>query len=257
MTASTEGETVRPFPWRLGEPWLAPASLLALTLLGLFVLLKFSARYQWQADTEIITSWGVLTLEAALVWLVLLRGRGVKPRDIGLTGFGWRGLALVAASLIVLSVTVLALIWSLEATGLARPSWAPSQFSPTELVESIAVAPLMEELLFRGFLFTGFRRYYGRRRAAVLTGAMFALVHLDWKYMVLDFVMGLVLAALYDQTGSIFPSMLAHSLWNASADLHLVPTLYVLFVFLPVITIAVAIVLLPWLLLRASRRRCT
>jgi len=189
------------------------------------------------------------------VWLILLRGRGVEPRDIGLAGFGWRALPLVAASFVVLSVTGLALIWSLEATGLAHPSWAPSRFTTTDIVQSVAVAPLTEELLFRGFLFTGFRHYYGRRRAAFLTGAMFALVHLDWRYMVLHFVMGLVLAALYDQTGSILPSTLAHSLWNANADLHLIPMLYVLLVLLPVIAIAAAIVLLPWLLLRSSRRR--
>jgi membrane protease YdiL (CAAX protease family) len=82
------------------------------------------------------------------------------------------------------------------------------------------VAPIGEELLFRGFIFTALRRWKGTLLAAVITGLLFGGVHAG-SAPVLDLVplaaLGFGLCLLYRRTGSLYPSIAAHSLNNSIA----------------------------------------
>lgn len=81
------------------------------------------------------------------------------------------------------------------------------------------VAPIAEEVFFRGYLFAGLYKLLGRRRAALLSAALFALAHIlptSWPPI---FVLGLLFALLYEQTGSIWPSVIVHAAMNTLAFL--------------------------------------
>ncbi|MGC8786627.1 MAG: CPBP family intramembrane glutamic endopeptidase [Anaerolineae bacterium] len=81
------------------------------------------------------------------------------------------------------------------------------------------VAPIAEEIFFRGYLFAGLYKLLGRRRAALLSAALFALAHIlptSWPPI---FVLGLLFALLYEQTGSIWPSVIVHAAMNTLAFL--------------------------------------
>jgi sodium transport system permease protein len=88
------------------------------------------------------------------------------------------------------------------------------------LVFLVAVSPgICEELVFRG-AFLGLLRRTGTARAAVLaSSAMFALIHLNVFRLVPTFVLGLVLGAIVVRSGSLFPAMLFHAVYNAAAIL--------------------------------------
>lgn len=75
-------------------------------------------------------------------------------------------------------------------------------------------APLKEELIFRGMLYPPLRQAYGRGLGIVLTSLFFALLHLDVVRFVPLFLGGVVLAWLYERTGSLWPSIIAHGTWN-------------------------------------------
>lgn len=91
------------------------------------------------------------------------------------------------------------------------------------LVVGAGLAPFVEELFFRGFIFGAYRR---RQPAWVAYGAsslLFAILHanplaMDLSQMaglvVAVVALGLVLAWTYQRTGSLFPGMLAHALNN-------------------------------------------
>ncbi len=82
------------------------------------------------------------------------------------------------------------------------------------LVIVSVVAPLAEELYFRGFVYPVFRRYTGITSGIVLSGIFFGAAHFDlWRLIPLS-VGGAVLALVYEKSGSIYPCWLAHGLWN-------------------------------------------
>jgi membrane protease YdiL (CAAX protease family) len=82
------------------------------------------------------------------------------------------------------------------------------------------VAPVAEELFFRGFLFPALWRRLGWVAAGVVTGLLFGLVHAGGTpavFLVPLAVLGFLLCALYRWTGSILPGMGVHAFNNALA----------------------------------------
>ena len=82
------------------------------------------------------------------------------------------------------------------------------------------VAPICEEFLFRGFIFTALRNWRGTWPAAIITGLLFGGVHVG-SAPVVDLVplafLGFGLCLLYRITGSLYPCIAAHSLNNSIA----------------------------------------
>lgn len=81
----------------------------------------------------------------------------------------------------------------------------------------VVLPPIAEELLFRGYLFGKIRQENGFWLSAVITSAVFGLVHLQWNVGIDTFVLGMFLALLREKTGSIWASMMLHGLKNGLA----------------------------------------
>jgi membrane protease YdiL (CAAX protease family) len=82
------------------------------------------------------------------------------------------------------------------------------------------LAPIAEELFFRGFCFTALRRTLGMLPAAALTGIIFGAIHLggtDIEFIVPLMVFGFFLCLLYVWTDSLLPCIVLHALNNALA----------------------------------------
>lgn len=87
-------------------------------------------------------------------------------------------------------------------------------------VFAILVAPLMEELIFRGVLFSIFEHQVGVRFAIVSTAALFAAVHIPeywgaWNHVLFIFFVGLALSLARGVTGSLPPSVVLHLTYNS------------------------------------------
>ncbi len=81
----------------------------------------------------------------------------------------------------------------------------------------VVLAPVAEEILFRGYLYGKLKKYIPTIIAAIATSLLFALVHFAWNVGVDVFVLGLVLCALRSLTGSIWAGVLVHMLKNGVA----------------------------------------
>lgn len=79
------------------------------------------------------------------------------------------------------------------------------------------LAPLVEEILFRGFLFGGLRTRLSPLRAALVSGAIFGAIHLQPLAFPALFLLGVLLALLYHRTGSLWAPILMHFCINAFA----------------------------------------
>ena len=94
--------------------------------------------------------------------------------------------------------------------------------SPFAIMAAVALvvilAPLSEELLFRGWLYTALRWRFGFRAALWATALMFALAH--WEsthlYALAILPIGLVLGYVRERTGSAAATTLFHMIYNSS-----------------------------------------
>jgi len=85
----------------------------------------------------------------------------------------------------------------------------------------IGVAPITEELFFRGFMFAGLRTRLPFVAAAAVSAGIWGLFHFTgagtWGVVLQLAVFGIVLSWLYERTGSLWPCIAVHAFNNAIA----------------------------------------
>jgi membrane protease YdiL (CAAX protease family) len=83
------------------------------------------------------------------------------------------------------------------------------------VVALVILAPIAEELFFRGVVFNALRREGGRRWAYLGSSALFAVIHLDLVVLVPLFLLGLALAWVYERTNNLLAPIAMHATVNA------------------------------------------
>jgi len=86
------------------------------------------------------------------------------------------------------------------------------------LVLLCVLVPIGEEVFFRGFIYNTLRRW-GWVWAVILSSVLFAAVHLQVVHFLPILLLGVVLAVLYQRTGSLVASMVVHGVNNLIAAL--------------------------------------
>jgi membrane protease YdiL (CAAX protease family) len=86
---------------------------------------------------------------------------------------------------------------------------------------AILIAPFMEELIFRGLLFSFLERLAGVTMAVVGTAALFAALHVSqywgaWNHVVLITLVGVCFSLVRGVTGSVTPAYVLHTAYNAT-----------------------------------------
>jgi membrane protease YdiL (CAAX protease family) len=84
----------------------------------------------------------------------------------------------------------------------------------------IFIAPLFEEVIFRGFLFKAFTDVGGARIAVPATAGLFTLLHIpqlwgSWAGIALIFAVGYILSLVRNKAGSLVPCVIIHTAYNA------------------------------------------
>ena len=90
------------------------------------------------------------------------------------------------------------------------------------LIAAVIVAPICEEVFFRGFVFAGLCRSMPVGWAIVLSALIFATTHADPGSFIVLFAIGLALAFLRWRTHSIWPGIALHALNNGVAAILIV-----------------------------------
>ena len=182
---------------------------------------------------------------AAFIWWVS-KFRGGAPRDVLALRFprlGWLGWLLVVFGFIIAMYAVVILIvyvfqidlsqfqmgtdGEMEAQDLVKQGMIELAREPTLYwlaFLSVAVgAPIGEELVFRGYMFSLLSKTrVGLAGATLVTSASWALLHKGtgpWFLVGILFVMGIVLSCLLIRFGSLWVIMICHSAWNTFSAL--------------------------------------
>jgi membrane protease YdiL (CAAX protease family) len=83
------------------------------------------------------------------------------------------------------------------------------------IVFAVAIAPVVEEFLFRFFIYGVLRRYFGRLLGVTFSALLFAAAHAHLPSFAPLFVLGGCFAIAYEWSGSILVAMTMHSLFNS------------------------------------------
>lgn len=77
----------------------------------------------------------------------------------------------------------------------------------------VILGPIVEESIYRGMLYSPYRKKYGPIKAIIITSLFFSIIHLKVGFGFV-FIYGIVYGALYERTESIVPPIVAHGLSN-------------------------------------------
>src|ERR1051326_6165024 len=83
------------------------------------------------------------------------------------------------------------------------------------IVFAVVIAPVIEEFLFRFFLYNVIKRYVGRLLGITFSALLFAAAHAHFPSFVPLFVLGSCFAIAYEWSGSILVAMTMHSIFNS------------------------------------------
>ena len=82
------------------------------------------------------------------------------------------------------------------------------------VIMGVVLAPLGEEIFFRGFFYPALRRRFGAAWGIVITALFFSALHFDLYRLLPIAVGGIGLTYLYEKTRNIWTSIIAHGVWN-------------------------------------------
>jgi membrane protease YdiL (CAAX protease family) len=221
MKAGARG--IPPYPRRRDALLLCLIALGIQVLVGLVLAVVMVTGWSMGALTSAMTLLaGALSM---VVVLVLGAGRNARALPEATGGPAWNPKALAAALILPFGLfafnTVLAQ-GLMRAFGPARAintgiagllgqgAWSVAIF----ILYMCVVAPVLEELFFRGFLLSGMRGRLGTAPAILFTATLFALIHLNPTQVVSGFFLGLVLGALAARTRNLRYPILLHALYN-------------------------------------------
>ncbi len=153
--------------------------------------------------------------------VALLRARGLKFwksiewRWPHANWFAWLLLGVALALLVQAASALLPVPKSLPIDRYFRDTIGAYMMA----VFGLTLAPLVEELFFRGFLYPALQRQWGVAVGVVITSALFAFIHASqlahaWAPLLLLFFVGVVLTIMRARTGSVATSVLIHIGYN-------------------------------------------
>jgi membrane protease YdiL (CAAX protease family) len=229
----TRPKLVRPVPWTL------PDTLV--TYVGVFFLGDGIALLVWELlrrggvpENEgfrwaVVVGAFIKPLVALLIMTAFFRLRRARPRELfGVTAMPTLKFIGAGLGMFFAVLPPVFIVWFLYSQ-LAR--WLPLpqqkqlvvEMLQTEtsvpilallIVTALVIAPLFEEIIFRGYIYPAVKMQLGLPLAAVAVSAGFALMHWNAAAFVPLFLLGLGLTFAYELTGSLWASVVTHMTFN-------------------------------------------
>lgn len=209
-----------------------PAVVACMLLWVLFQMAAYGERPQWLSGLPLLDVPHYLTFSGATALLLLfvgVRGKSLRPLGFRSEGLGtdlrWllvASLAMAGLYLILAALGYLALLVFAEDASSAFKAQLHDSFFKDEslgaLLRVVLLYPILEEVWYRGLLYTPIRRERGRIAAILLTALIFAFAHGN-KYPVNQFLGGLIFAFAYESRRGLVAPILLHMAGNGALAL--------------------------------------
>ena len=171
-------------------------------------------------------------LFCCVLLVYLAHVRHLHPVELfGFTVVRWKPLfitillTLLPMFLIVGTAAVLSNDWMQRLTPGAQEQELVRAFVGTDdtllrvliVLAAVVVAPVVEETLFRGFIYGVLKRYTDAPFAALVSGLFFAIIHMHTGSLLPLWVLALFFCAAYEITGCLLAPMILHAIFNSTS----------------------------------------
>jgi uncharacterized protein len=201
--------------------WLSTAAVIAGTLALYLSTAMITVLLTGSAVISALVSNAVL-FAAGILWLRSEQHRTSTGSPAGNPGGLSRGPGFWAQAVIALTFCWLvgqaASVWLYGLVGspgfdehVSTKAQAPL---PLMLLLVLVLAPMGEEMLMRGVVYSWLRRHMAPLAAALLSTGLFSLMHLNLVQIVVTLPLGLLLAVVYERTGRLTPVIMMHAVFN-------------------------------------------
>ena len=207
-------------------PWTARdvgwGLLFFIAWLGFFVVMSLIGdTLQLAVDSGLVIIFGEIILLVP-AWYFTVHKYGTSWTDLGLRGFQPQAVGvgcglMVAAFIFNLGYAFLLNLFDLQIQPDIAIVFEETNYPLALFFGGGLIAPFVEEVFFRGFVFPGLRQKWSWPKAAVASAALFAIAHVLPTSLLPIFLLGLIFAFLYQYSGSIWPAILMHMLTNTLA----------------------------------------
>ena len=215
--------------------WVVGCFFVALLLVGALVWLlvtvfnvSFNSLNQTVLNTVIVAIIYTITLVLVVVVPWLVKKYRTTWVDVGLTRLPrWTDILLTPAGLIVYLICSAILIY---VASLIFPWFKADQVQDVgfdqisqryeyilAFVTLVVVAPIAEEIIFRGYMYGKLKKFVPIWVAIVVTSLIFGAIHGAWNLAIDTFALSIILCLLREFTGNIWSSILLHMVKNGIA----------------------------------------
>ncbi len=181
------------------EALLDPANLAVIQLAGFGVAIV-AGLYAFAADRRPLAALTVVPVPLPIITLALVGGAALQ-------------FPLAEVGNLMAEIFPRSLEQQLTQHRLLTPTGPVSALAIIAAV--VVVAPLTEELLFRGLLLPGLAERYGASFALGATALTFGLIHVEPGAIVYASIAGFIVGAVALRTGSVLPAIAMHAATNA------------------------------------------
>ncbi len=176
------------------------------------------------SNLSFIILYGIqVILMLGIVWYFVIFRRKSTLKDLGFRYYSILGtiwysfISLLAIFLVVvLYATLMNYLFGIEApSSKIEVLISNSSLSSQILIIVVTViAPLSEEVFFRGFIYSAFKKSWGVNAGLFLSSFLFAVVHLEIYSFIPIMIIGWLLAYLFEKTKSLLPAIFLHGVYN-------------------------------------------
>jgi membrane protease YdiL (CAAX protease family) len=130
---------------------------------------------------------------------------------------------IISGFLFYFSITFLITYFNLNIPGFGEQQdylqyFGKDKYSIIISVISVAiVAPIIEELFFRGFIFNSLQKVYSQNTTNLIASLIFACIHLQFNVIIPLFILGYIIGYIRIKTNSVIPCIIFHIINNSLA----------------------------------------
>lgn len=145
------------------------------------------------------------------------------PEGVGLQLLLFAPLAVITYSVMNVVNTYLKPVFPKAVEWITKSSEATQAFAISSdwnvfaifAITAIVVAPIVEEIVFRGVIFSFFKQYTTQKTAIIVTSLLFAALHMNILQFIPLFILGAIFQLLFIYHKSLYPGIIYHSINNS------------------------------------------
>lgn len=161
-----------------------------------------------------------------VIWRIYAGDRALYPMQAGEIKADLKTFVLIILAAVFLSMALNNIIYL---TGVTQSSASYQEVNRKffgsglmwEIIGTCILAPVLEEVLYRGVVYGRVRYWFSKKEAAFISAFIFSAMHMNLVQFIYAFLLGILLVTVYEYTGKIYAPIIAHAAANLIAVLRI------------------------------------